>query len=173
MYNEPETWSLDQLANARLGRTVLLATPSVSERATKSLSFELVEDLDHVPEDLDTLIVIGGGTLLDEAKVWRVHHAPEMRLIAIPSLWGSGAEVSPVAVLNRQGKKEILIGDELILDIRSIVLYLLCRQIPVAELLDILAKNTALASEEGIDVFLSFVFEVMQQALCQPFFSKL
>ena len=57
-------------------------------------------------EDLDTLIVIGGGTLMDEAKIWRAHNAPGIRLIVIPSLWGSGAEVSPVAVLNRRVKRK-------------------------------------------------------------------
>jgi alcohol dehydrogenase class IV len=117
LQNKPESWSLEHLLNAQLGRTALLATPSVSKRATESLPFELAGGLDILPNDLDTLIVIGGGTLMDEAKVWRAHHAPQTRFIVIPSLWGSGAEVSPVAILNRQGKKEIHIGDEYIPDI--------------------------------------------------------
>jgi len=108
------------LLSAPLGRTVVLTIPSVSKIAAESLPFELTTDLDTLPKDLDTLIVIGGGSLMDETKVWRVHHAPETRLIAIPSLWGSGAEVSPVAVLNRQGKKEIHVGTELIPDIRCL-----------------------------------------------------
>lgn len=120
LQNKPETWNLDQLLGAQLGRVVLLATPSVSDRVTESLPFERVLDLDQLPEDLDTLIVVGGGTLLDRSKVWRAQHAPGIRLIAIPSLWGSGAEVSPVAVLDRKGEKEIRIGDELIPDIRCL-----------------------------------------------------
>ena len=117
MQNKPESWSLEHLLDAQLGRTVLLATPSVAERAAESLPYELARGLDTLPNDLDTLIVIGGGTLMDEAKAWRADHAPKTRLVAIPSLWGSGAEVSPVVVLNRHGNKEIRIGDELIPDI--------------------------------------------------------
>jgi alcohol dehydrogenase class IV len=117
LQNKPETWNLRQLLDAELGQTVVLATRSVSEKAAESLPFKHSTGLDYLPNDLDTLIVIGGGTLMDEAKAWRAGHAPKTRLIAIPSLWGSGAEVSPVAVLNRQGKKEIHVGDALIPDI--------------------------------------------------------
>ena len=120
MPNKPETWDLRQLLDAELGRTVVLATPSVAERAVESLPFQHAAGLGHLPNDLSTLIVIGGGTLMDEAKAWRVDHAPQTCLIAIPSLWGSGAEVSPVVVLNRQGKKEIRTGDDLIPDIRCL-----------------------------------------------------
>jgi alcohol dehydrogenase class IV len=77
--------------------------------------------LDEIPKSLDTLIVVGGGSLLDSAKVWRSRNAKDAKLIAIPSLWGSGAEVSPVAVLDHDGKKEILIGNELIPDIRCLL----------------------------------------------------
>jgi len=115
--NKPKRWCLEDLLAAQLGRSALLATPSVSKRAAELLPFELFCTVQTLPNDLDTLIVIGGGTLIDEAKVWRVRHAPEICLIAIPSLWGSGAEVSPVAVINRQGKKEVHIGDEYIPDI--------------------------------------------------------
>jgi alcohol dehydrogenase class IV len=117
LQNKPESWSLEHLLDAQLGRVMLLVTPSVSKKAVESLHFELARGLDILPNDLDTLIVIGGGTLMDKAKAWRAHHAPGTRLIAIPSLWGSGAEVSPVAVLNRQGKKEIHMGDDYIPDI--------------------------------------------------------
>ncbi|MFC1796199.1 iron-containing alcohol dehydrogenase [Pseudomonadota bacterium] len=117
MQNKPDTWNLGQLLGAQLGQAILIATPSVIRRATESLPFEQAEDFDRLPEGLDTLIVIGGGTLLDRSKVWRDRHAPGTRLIAIPSLWGSGAEVSPVAVLDNNGEKEILVGDEFIPDI--------------------------------------------------------
>lgn len=120
LQSKPETWDLRQLLDAELGRTVVLATQSVAERAAELLPFKQTAELDSLPNDLDTLIVIGGGSLMDEAKAWRADHAPTTRLIAIPSLWGSGAEVSPVAVLNRQGKKEIHVGDELIPDIRCL-----------------------------------------------------
>jgi len=117
LQNKPEFWSLERFLGTQLGRTALLVTPSVSKRAEELLPYELSRSLDTLPNDLNTLIVIGGGTLMDEAKTWRAHNAPGTRLIAIPSLWGSGAEVSPVAVLNRMGKKEIYMGDEFIPDI--------------------------------------------------------
>ena len=116
MPSKPQTWELDQLPGAELGKAVVLATRSVRDKATELLPFAQSKGLDDLPSDLDTLIVIGGGTLIDEAKAWRAGHAPKTRLIAIPSLWGSGSEVSPVVVLNRHGKKEIHIGDELIPD---------------------------------------------------------
>lgn len=119
MPNEPETWSLAQLREARLGHAALLATPSVAERAAV-LPFERVAGLDDLPADLDTLIVIGGGRLIDEAKFWRARQAPRTRLIAVPSIWGSGAECSPVAVLDRDGAKEIHIGSEFLPDVRCL-----------------------------------------------------
>ena len=120
MRSKPETWGLRQLLDADLGQTRVLATRSVKARAEASLPFEVASGLDRLPGDLDTLIVIGGGTLIDEAKAWRASDAPTLRLIAIPSLWGSGAEVSPVAVLNRDGKKKIQVGEELIPDVRCL-----------------------------------------------------
>ena len=96
----------------------MFSTRSVLERVAEKLPFEVVGSLDLLSSDLDTLIAIGGGTLMDEAKAWRAGHAPRVRLIAIPSLWGSGAEVSPVAVRTRQGKKEIHVGEGLVPDVR-------------------------------------------------------
>jgi alcohol dehydrogenase class IV len=115
----PETWRLAQLLEARLGRTALLATPAVGQRA-RELPFQQAADLDSLPADLETLIVIGGGTLMDRAKLWRASQSPRTRLIVIPSIWGSGAEVSPVAVIDRDGAKEIRVGEELIPDIRCL-----------------------------------------------------
>jgi alcohol dehydrogenase class IV len=117
--NKPETWSLAQLINAPLGETVLLATPAVSAKV-RDLPFKKAKGIDGLRANLDTLIVVAGGTLIDQAKVWRASRAPNTRLIAIPSIWGSGAEVSPVAVLDRDGAKEIHIGDELIPDVRCL-----------------------------------------------------
>ena len=107
------------MREARLGRAALLAAPSVAERAA-SLSFGRATGLDDLPAELDTLIVIGGGSLIDQAKVWRALQAPGTRLIAIPSIWGSGAEVSPVAVLDRDGAKEIHVGNEYLPDVRCL-----------------------------------------------------
>lgn len=54
------------------------------------------------------LIVVGGGSLIDEAKALR-QNRPGLKLVAVPSIWGSGAEASPVIVLSRAGRKEIRI----------------------------------------------------------------
>ena len=66
------------------------------------------------------LVVIGGGTLIDETKVWRLEQSPELTLIAIPSIWGSGAEASPIAVRNRGGKKDIRVDKKLLPDARAV-----------------------------------------------------
>jgi alcohol dehydrogenase class IV len=43
-----------------------------------------------------------------------------VELIVIPSIWGSGAEVSPIAVRNRDGKKEIRMDPKLLPDARLV-----------------------------------------------------
>ena len=68
MTNKPESWDLGQLLGAELGKTIVLATQSVRKKVTQSLPFEQSDDLANLPDDLDTLIVIGGGTLIDEVK---------------------------------------------------------------------------------------------------------
>ncbi len=93
------------LASANLGRAYLYASPSVRERVAEQLPFSMIDSLDALPADAETLVVAGGGTIIDRAKHFRVTQRPALRLIAIPSLWGSGAEVSPIAVLNGQHKK--------------------------------------------------------------------
>jgi alcohol dehydrogenase class IV len=110
---------LRQLLEAQLGHTAVLATRAVRQRV-RELPFDAAANLEELPTDLDTLIVVGGGTLIDRAKLWRVSRSPQTRLVAIPSIWGSGAEVSPVAVVDRDGAKEIHVGDELIPDVRCL-----------------------------------------------------
>jgi hypothetical protein len=62
---------------------------------------------------LESLIVIGGGTLIDRAKIMIHDNQLRTKLIPIPSIWGSGAELSPIAVRNTaQGSKEIRIESD-------------------------------------------------------------
>lgn len=59
-----------------------------------------------------TVIAIGGGSHLDHAKLhWREVGAS--RLIAVPTLWGSGAEASPVAVWTEGGQKRFQLDERL------------------------------------------------------------
>ncbi len=111
-----ERISWEELLEHDLGRVESWCISELSQ-AVVGLPWPLREDAATTPTNLDTLVVIGGGVLLDEAKVWRLRSAPTTRLVAVPSLWGSGAEDSPIAVLNRDGAKEMTVDDALVPDI--------------------------------------------------------
>lgn len=115
---EPEAWSLERLLSEDLGATVVWTTPSVRARSVARLPFPHRPPLTDPEREIRTLVVVGGGTLIDQAKVWRRERMPALRLIAIASLWGSGSEASPVAVLNREGRKVIDIDPAYVPDIR-------------------------------------------------------
>jgi alcohol dehydrogenase class IV len=108
-------WELADLKSATLGRAYLCATASVRARIAERLEISTIEVPEAVPNDAETLVIAGGGTTIDRSKYFRMTQWPALRLIAIPSLWGSGAEVSPVAVL-RGEKKDIHFSDDLIPD---------------------------------------------------------
>jgi alcohol dehydrogenase class IV len=110
----------DEVHSLNPHSTAIWATPSVRTRVESELPLPVLPELQPLPADIGILIVIGGGTLMDEAKVWRLENAPELQLIAIPSIWGSGAEASPVAVRNREGKKDIRVNPKLVPDARAI-----------------------------------------------------
>lgn len=117
--NSPRILTLADLRSRPRQGTAVWATPSVRARVEAALPFALTEP-PQVPPGTRCLIAIGGGTLIDEAKAWRLSQAGQIELIAIPSIWGSGAEVSPIAVLNRDGKKEIRIDPKLLPDARAV-----------------------------------------------------
>lgn len=98
--------------NGSIRQPTLWASPSVRERVETALGITSVQSKDLIHSKVDVLIAVGGGTLIDEAKAWRVDNALHARLIAIPSIWGSGAECSPIAVINRPGSKEIRMGEQ-------------------------------------------------------------
>lgn len=114
----PAVWSLDTLLRQDLGRAVVWAAPSVRARVEATLPWPIAEREDGVPAGADTLVVVGGGTLIDRAKALRHDAAPALRLVAIPSIWGSGAEASPFAVLTHADAKEIRTGDGYLPDAR-------------------------------------------------------
>lgn len=80
-----------------------------------------VASLEDIGDQFEVLVVVGGGTRIDTAKQWRAEQRPGMKLIAIPSLWGSGAEASCIVALNSAGKKQILIGPQFLPDYRCTV----------------------------------------------------
>ena len=119
MPSKPETWTIEKLRTASLGRAAILSTKSASH-AVRDLPFEAISSLDSLDIPPDTLIVVGGGSLMDRAKYWRWTRSPQTRLIAIPSIWGSGAEASPVAVLDGDAGKQIFVDDGLLPDVRCV-----------------------------------------------------
>ena len=96
-------------------RVRVWCTPSVAPRLSKLVPWEVCIGAPHL-EGVDWLLVAGGGTVIDQAKVLRSKH-PQVKLAALPTLWGSGAEASPIAVLNEDGKKVIRMGPELLPDL--------------------------------------------------------
>jgi len=118
--NKPEVWTLEELATFDFKNAAIWTLPFLRHKVERRLSLPVIEDNEEPSGDLDTLIVIGGGVLIDRAKVWRKENRPEMRLIAIPSIWGSGAENSPIAILNEGSKKRIQMGIEFLPDVRVI-----------------------------------------------------
>lgn len=88
---------------------VVWATESVSRRLRDILPWPVTNPPQSPGPDAQWLVVVGGGTLIDEAKALR-ENRPGLKLVAIPSIWGSGAEASPVIVLSRAGRKEIRIN---------------------------------------------------------------
>jgi alcohol dehydrogenase class IV len=117
----PELWSLERLIAEAPRPAGVVATRSVLRLCSKWLPLPAVSSLDELPPELGTLIVIGGGTLIDAAKIWRADHCPETMLAAIPSIWGSGAEATHIAVVNFEQIKNIRVDDLLAPDVRVII----------------------------------------------------
>jgi alcohol dehydrogenase class IV len=116
--SKPEVWTLEKLQSEYLGNTVVWTFPLLKYKVNTALPYPVVSD---APEFyVDTVIVVGGGVLIDTVKVWRKDKAPGTKLIAIPSVWGSGAENSAIAVLNIDNKKVIHKGNEYLPDVRII-----------------------------------------------------
>ena len=116
--NRPARWSLEDLRKADLGRAAFWCDPAVLHAIGDLGDLPRLSDLEELSGPLDTLLAVGGGSLLDRAKHWRRHRAPDTRLVAVPSLWGSGAEASPVVVLNGEKAKEVHVDDGYLPDAR-------------------------------------------------------
>ena len=118
---EPEVRSLERLVSESARPVFAVVSGSVRARCAGLLPFPIVSSFAEVPKEIGTLIVVGGGTLIDAAKIWRADCRPRARLAAIPSVWGSGAEATRIAVTNEGGLKKIRVDDALMPDVRAIV----------------------------------------------------
>ncbi len=119
MLNLPPRWTMDELWSADLGRVGVWASPSLVVRTDEALPWPRLALADAVAGDWDGLVVVGGGTMIDEAKAALRDADRKRTLVVVPSLWGSGAEASPVVVLNRNGAKQIRVDAKYLPDFRA------------------------------------------------------
>ncbi len=99
---EVKTWPqfTAELAGAK---AIVWCTPSAVGRMQSLSPWPVVTEQPRMA-DGGWLIAVGGGLLIDQAKLERQETAG-VKLAAIPTLWGSGAEFSPIAVWMEGGKK--------------------------------------------------------------------
>jgi alcohol dehydrogenase class IV len=82
-----------------------------------------------VNKNFDIIIAIGGGSVIDFAKLFKFYIKSSKKLIAIPTTIGTGSEVTKFAVLYVNGEK-VSVEDEKILPDYSIVDSQFARSIP-------------------------------------------
>jgi alcohol dehydrogenase class IV len=104
--------TIERLGSARV---VVWCTVSVADRLRALVPLPVQTEAPSL-DGADCLLIVGGGKLIDQAKILRAEY-PSTKLAALPTLWGSGAEASPIAVLNHYGKKVIRMGAELVPDV--------------------------------------------------------
>ena len=70
---KPAVWSLNQLKNNDMRNAVIWTIPQLVNKVQKVLQYPIIKYPSESPDksNLDSLIVIGGGVLIDEAKIWR------------------------------------------------------------------------------------------------------
>jgi alcohol dehydrogenase class IV len=105
-----------ELCSLSPATTALWCSAPVAASVKEMLPYTHYKPLLPLPDSVNTLVVVGGGTLIDRAKFFRARNHPTLRLWAVPSLYGSGSEVSPIAVLDWGGVKEIHMGMEFLPD---------------------------------------------------------
>jgi alcohol dehydrogenase class IV len=120
MIDLPPLIAMEELQKLEASRAAAWVTPSVKSIVATRWPLKIVDSLQEIPESTQTLVAIGGGSLLDRAKIFARKEGRTIRLIAIPSIWGSGAEASKIAVLDRDGDKEIHLNAHLLPDARVI-----------------------------------------------------
>lgn len=107
----------DFIARVAPEEAVVLRSPSVVAQVSRALPYPVIDTLPADGLTHPWLLVVGGGTLIDAAKLWRRDTSSPVRIAAAASLWGSGAEASTVAV-GPGDPKRIALGDDLRPDLR-------------------------------------------------------
>jgi alcohol dehydrogenase class IV len=116
----PERLDIAALPAALVAPTVTWASAAVASAARSELGLEPTRP-GPLPAGTRTLVACGGGTLIDRAKAAAKRRREPVRVIAIPTLWGAGAEASPVIVLSGEGGvKEIAVDDAFVPDARVV-----------------------------------------------------
>ncbi len=116
----PKILTVDQAKNwLQQHKPICVVTPSCRAVAQATLGIEhSVSSVDALADktEVSGVFLFGGGSMIDAGKAWRQKRQQNIPLLVCPSLWGSGAEVSPIAVVWRDGKKVPLIDDALLPD---------------------------------------------------------
>lgn len=120
MIKKPELVALEDLEDFFVGHTASYCSAAVAQQVYDRFQLPRLDNLSADRSLVETLVVVGGGTRMDTAKRWRADISPETGLIIIPSLWGSGAEVSPVVTSTLAQSKEVSMGERYLPDIRSV-----------------------------------------------------
>ncbi len=110
-------------ARAALPTTLVIATPRAAPAfknpatggtGSYPVTARTLEEPVRNSDEITTVIAAGGGTLIDHVKrLWRTRLPVAQELIAVPTIWGSGAEASPVAVWIEDGKKRFALDESL------------------------------------------------------------
>jgi alcohol dehydrogenase class IV len=102
---EQQVLSWKELACLPADGTQVWAIERLAPLASAALPFDLIADSALPAAGQARIVAIGGGAFLDRVKLWRRETSPQTWLCAVASLWGSGAEASPIAVRLENGQK--------------------------------------------------------------------
>jgi alcohol dehydrogenase class IV len=97
------TW--DELARLPVDGTQVWAIERLAPLVSPALPFDVIIAGAIPAAGQARVVAIGGGSFLDRVKLWRCETSPQTWLCAVASLWGSGAEASPIAVRVESGEK--------------------------------------------------------------------
>lgn len=116
----PERLDVASMHSALVAPVVTWASAAVASAVEAELELKPMHP-GPLPAGTHTLVVFGGGTLIDRAKAIAKRRAEPVRVVAVPTLWGAGAEASPVIVLSGgEGVKEIVVDDAFVPDARVV-----------------------------------------------------